>query len=81
MDLPQGWIEKISSKTGKTYYFNTNTGQSQWEPPSNEAQESVRVRHILQKHAGSRRQLVGDVQMLHNQRMKLWRLFEVLKHK
>ena len=55
MDLPQGWIEKLSSKTGKTYYFNTNTGQSQWEPPSNEAQESVRVRHILQKHAGSRR--------------------------
>ena len=56
MDLPPGWIEKVSSKTGKPYYFNTATGQSQWEPPSsNEAQESVRVRHILQKHAGSRR--------------------------
>ena len=51
--LPEGWIEKVSSKTGNPYFFNTKTGESQWEPPT--LGEAVRVRHILQKHTGSRR--------------------------
>ncbi len=32
--LPQGWIEKVSSTHGKIYYYNTETGESSWEIPS-----------------------------------------------
>jgi len=32
--LPQGWISRTSNSTGKTYYFNEKTGQSQWAPPT-----------------------------------------------
>ena len=32
--LPPGWIEKISSTHGKTYYYNTTTGESAWETPT-----------------------------------------------
>ena len=33
-DLPEGWITNVSKKTGKTYYYNTKTGESQWEKPA-----------------------------------------------
>ncbi|CAH1786303.1 unnamed protein product [Owenia fusiformis] len=51
--LPVGWEEKISNSTGKKYYFNTSTKESQWEPPM--AGEKVRCSHILVKHKDSRR--------------------------
>jgi len=44
----------MSQSRGVEYYFNTQTGESQWEPPSNQREE-VRASHILVKHAGSRR--------------------------
>ncbi len=34
MSLPGGWIEKTSNSTGKTYYYNTATQESQWEFPT-----------------------------------------------
>jgi hypothetical protein len=32
--LPPGWVEKVSSTHGKTYYYNTTTGESAWETPT-----------------------------------------------
>ena len=28
------WVEKVSSSTGETYYWNDATGKAQWELPS-----------------------------------------------
>ena len=52
--LPEGWVIKQSRSTGKDYYFNTVTRESQWEPPSDNAQK-VRASHLLVKHNQSRR--------------------------
>jgi hypothetical protein len=32
--LPAGWGEELDAETGSYYYFNTKTGETQWEPPS-----------------------------------------------
>lgn len=51
-DLPSGWEERISKSTGRTYYFNRRTNESQWEKPAN---HQVRASHLLVKHTESRR--------------------------
>ena len=33
-NLPAGWISGIDQTSGQTYYYNEQTGQSQWEPPT-----------------------------------------------
>jgi len=53
--LPEGWIKKVSKSTGKEYYFNPSTNQSQWDPPSGSDPDQVRASHLLVKHTGSRR--------------------------
>lgn len=56
--LPDGWQEGISKSRGVKYYVNTYTMESQWDFPTAAAQpsgEKVRVRHLLVKHAKSRR--------------------------
>eukprot|EP00211_Chloroparvula_japonica_P009678 CAMPEP_0119122158 /NCGR_PEP_ID=MMETSP1310-20130426/2501_1 /TAXON_ID=464262 /ORGANISM="Genus nov. species nov., Strain RCC2339" /LENGTH=153 /DNA_ID=CAMNT_0007111775 /DNA_START=109 /DNA_END=570 /DNA_ORIENTATION=+ len=55
-ELPEGWSEGVSRKTGKVYYFNESTGKSQWEFPSEPADmgDKVRASHILVKHVESR---------------------------
>eukprot|EP00009_Paramoeba_aestuarina_P003377 CAMPEP_0201521680 /NCGR_PEP_ID=MMETSP0161_2-20130828/15582_1 /ASSEMBLY_ACC=CAM_ASM_000251 /TAXON_ID=180227 /ORGANISM="Neoparamoeba aestuarina, Strain SoJaBio B1-5/56/2" /LENGTH=147 /DNA_ID=CAMNT_0047920361 /DNA_START=83 /DNA_END=526 /DNA_ORIENTATION=- len=50
-DLPEGWSENVSKKTGKTYYYNSATGESQWEKPD---ASKVRASHLLVKHVESR---------------------------
>ncbi|CAL8093944.1 unnamed protein product [Calicophoron daubneyi] len=57
MDLPAGWISRTSSSTGKTYYVNTFTQESQWEVPHKPASSNSRVQcsHLLVKHRNSRR--------------------------
>ena len=35
--LPEGWTENVSKKTGKTYYYNQKTGESQWDFPTDTA--------------------------------------------
>lgn len=52
-ELPPNWIEKTSKSTGKTYYYNTMTQESQWERPV-DSSEKVKASHILRKHAESR---------------------------
>jgi len=32
-DLPVGWVKGIDPASGAAYYYNEQTGQSQWEPP------------------------------------------------
>uniref|UniRef100_A0A7S4MY15 WW domain-containing protein n=1 Tax=Prymnesium polylepis TaxID=72548 RepID=A0A7S4MY15_9EUKA len=32
-NLPAGWIAGVDEASGHTYYYNEQTGQSQWEPP------------------------------------------------
>ncbi|RMX41367.1 hypothetical protein pdam_00012771 [Pocillopora damicornis] len=54
-DLPPGWEEKKSKSTGKTYYFNRGTNESQWEKPVERASNQVRASHLLVKHTESRR--------------------------
>jgi hypothetical protein len=31
--LPPGWITGVDQGSGQTYYYNEQTGQSQWDPP------------------------------------------------
>jgi hypothetical protein len=31
--LPPGWISQVDGATGRTFFVNTATGRSQWEPP------------------------------------------------
>lgn len=52
-DLPEGWVTKVSNSTGKMYYYNPQTKESQWEKPT--ADEKVRASHLLVKHKESRR--------------------------
>ena len=55
-DLPEGWVKKVSNSTGKEYYFNPSTNQSQWEKPSSDGNAGkVRASHLLVKHTKSRR--------------------------
>lgn len=55
-NLPEGWIEKTSKSTGRTYYFNTRTKESQWEKPCDgDDGGKVRASHLLVKHNESRR--------------------------
>ncbi|PAA76261.1 hypothetical protein BOX15_Mlig003072g5 [Macrostomum lignano] len=61
--LPSGWSSKVSSKTGRTYYVNDVTKETQWEVPTHPATGdgghgrggTVRCLHLLVKHRGSRR--------------------------
>ena len=55
MDLPAGWIQKTSKSTGKTYYFNPETNESQWDKPEGASTGKVRASHLLVKHTESRR--------------------------
>lgn len=57
-NLPEGWEQRVSRSTGKTYYLNRTTGESQWEKPDPSEATSdpqVRASHILVKHKDSRR--------------------------
>jgi len=55
--LPEGWVKKVSKSTGKEYYYNTSTNESQWEIPNHNGnnESGVRASHLLVKHTGSRR--------------------------
>ena len=32
--LPAGWSIEVDSESGRTFYFNNETNQSTWKPPS-----------------------------------------------
>ncbi|KAI9292549.1 peptidyl-prolyl cis-trans isomerase NIMA-interacting 1 [Neoconidiobolus thromboides FSU 785] len=55
------WEEHVSKSKGVKFYYNRETGQSQWEPPTegsiitSEIKSRVQARHILAKHKDSRR--------------------------
>jgi len=56
--LPSGWEKRPSRSTGKDYYMNIYTKESQWEVPTEPAEErpsKVTCSHLLVKHRGSRR--------------------------
>jgi len=60
--LPDGWEKRSSRSTGRAYYLNVYTKDSQWDAPTKPAvrepatgPEQVTCRHILVKHQGSRR--------------------------
>ncbi|XP_041368688.1 peptidyl-prolyl cis-trans isomerase NIMA-interacting 1-like [Gigantopelta aegis] len=57
VDLPAGWEEKISRSSGKPYYVNSYTKESQWDLPTTPAEMSEKVQclHLLVKHRDSRR--------------------------
>lgn len=61
-----GWDVRTSKSTGKTYYLNPFTKESQWEVPTgpvtrkvnaseNSSPDKVRASHLLVKHRESRR--------------------------
>ncbi|CAO4366462.1 unnamed protein product [Caenorhabditis nigoni] len=58
--LPPGWEKRQSRTNDRVYYFNTATGQSQWERPEHTAfgkgseLSQVQCLHLLVKHEGSR---------------------------
>ena len=37
-NLPPGWVSGVDQASGQTYYYNEQTGQSQWEPPPQQQQ-------------------------------------------
>ncbi|XP_064616084.1 peptidyl-prolyl cis-trans isomerase NIMA-interacting 1-like [Liolophura sinensis] len=57
-ELPEGWERRISRSTGKEYYLNIYSKESQWETPTEPANpdmSSVQCSHLLVKHRESRR--------------------------
>lgn len=57
-NLPDGWEQRVSRSTGRTYYLNKATGESQWEKPNPSegcSTPQVRASHLLVKHRDSRR--------------------------
>lgn len=58
--LPAGWEKRVSASRGIPYYFNRETGESRWDPPTSDGvpvsfKNTVHAYHLLVKHAGSRR--------------------------
>ncbi len=39
--LPEGWEQRTSKSTGRTYYLNRATGASQWEKPVGLSEDKV----------------------------------------
>lgn len=35
--LPDGWLKKVSTSSGRTYYWNTHTKKPQWDRPTSAA--------------------------------------------
>jgi len=60
-DIPAdwGWEVRESRSTGKTYYLNIHSKESQWEKPEGPApkptMDQVQASHLLVKHCESRR--------------------------
>lgn len=58
-DVPEGWEERVSKSSGKTYFLNLLTKESQWEMPTEPAvgfsDGKVQASHLLVKHRDSRR--------------------------
>merc|ERR1712183_562292 len=58
-DVPEGWEERVSKSSGRTYYLNLLTKESQWEMPTEPAEGfsdgKVQASHLLVKHRDSRR--------------------------
>ncbi|XP_050407805.1 putative peptidyl-prolyl cis-trans isomerase dodo [Patella vulgata] len=57
-NLPDGWEKRVSRSSGRDYYLNLHTKESQWdiptEPASNKMSQ-VQCSHLLVKHNKSRR--------------------------
>ncbi|KAL5011607.1 hypothetical protein ScPMuIL_010158 [Solemya velum] len=57
-DIPEGWEKHVSRSSGRDYYLNIHTKESQWEIPSSPAKkmsQTVQASHLLVKHKNSRR--------------------------
>lgn len=51
--LPEFWTSAVDSTTGKTYYFNSLTQETSWEPPSSEATVVENVKEEKVETAGT----------------------------
>ena len=49
--LPQGWTRKLSRGTGQVYYWNAQTGESQYTPPEAAADREVPVEERVLRFA------------------------------
>lgn len=52
--LPEGWVKKIHSKSGKEYYYDTNTKVSSWKHPAKLLENifgTTCIPQTAQKHA------------------------------
>ena len=48
-----GWTTTLDQESGQTYYYNEQTGQSQWEPPQTVWQHPAGTNQVLWRVAGS----------------------------
>lgn len=49
--LPAGWVVRHSNSKNLPYYFNTETKDSRWEPPSDTDMEKLKV-YMAKHHSG-----------------------------
>ncbi len=49
------WEKRMSTSRNIPYYYNRETGETQWEEPASSGDDSTRAYHLLVKHCQSRR--------------------------
>jgi len=70
-----GWATGIDPATGATYYYNEQTGQSQWEPPVSVGQAAAAVAEHLAEQSQAQSQTAGaGAQKAGGARATLWTL-------
>ena len=50
-ELAAGWISQVDEQSGHTYYMNSQTGESQWEPPLRAAAAGGQSKSLI--HGGA----------------------------
>ena len=51
--LPEGWVQLSEDDTGQIYYYNENTGESDWNHPCDEAHRQLYLRQKMEKNTAA----------------------------
>ena len=67
--LPVNWNELKDGSTGRTYYWNMDTGQTSWERPV--GPKAKPMRGLTKAHSGDTAALERDVRTLEEEKVGL----------